>query len=47
MPMNPMENKTVVKPKADKNALSQNDEFILNLVDLNAGMDLKKPNDRE
>ena len=44
-----MENKPDEKSKENKsyNAKSQNDEFILNLVDLNAGMDLKKSDDRE
>jgi hypothetical protein len=42
-----MENKPDTKPKATYNSKTQNDEFILELIDLNDGLDLKKSGDRE
>ncbi|MDD5699910.1 MAG: hypothetical protein PHH00_01810 [Candidatus Nanoarchaeia archaeon] len=42
-----MENKAHAKSKSRDYDESQNDEFILNLVDLNATLDLKKSDDRE
>lgn len=41
-----MENKPVTKQKTEKDHQYQEDEFILNLIDLNAGFDLKEPNGR-
>lgn len=41
-----MENKSRKISKATYDE-SQNDEFILDLIDLNAGLDLKKSDDRE
>jgi len=42
-----MENKTSSKDKSRNYDESKNDEFILNLVDLNDSLDLRKSNDRE
>jgi hypothetical protein len=43
-----MKNKqSIVKNKEDKSNDSQSDNFILDLVDLNDGLDLTKSYDRE
>ena len=42
-----MENKTPSKVKSKNFDESINDELILNLVDLNDSLDLRKSNDRE
>ncbi len=42
-----MKNKPIVKNKENTSDNSQDDNFILELVDLNAGLDLTKSNDRE
>ena len=46
MHINSMENKPDAKHKTIKNERSQNDEFILNLVDVNASFDLKDSGDK-
>jgi len=42
-----MENKSKAKKASATYDESQNDKFLLELVDLNAGLDLKKLDDRE